>query len=187
VYRYKSSETLYDSPHTHKAFTTMNKYSPFKAALDAAVVELTSTQAQQYYKTNATEALTATLCFVVFCVTETIRLGSVFRDWVEDLAQERRPQAQGLLTGSRVAGLLPPAEGRVDKLTRDKRPRPKRSATLIDRMVSTVDEVEASSPRPTTRRVGLTSTVKELRALAKEQGHRNTSRLTKRELLGLLA
>jgi hypothetical protein len=165
----------------------MNKYSPFKAA----VVELTSTQAQQYYKEQLVKDVGTTLVwFVTLCVTETIRLGYLTRDWVETIERDATvgllapvrevTKDQHLLTGFKVAGLLAPAP-----------------STLIDRMISVVDEVEASKPRPKNRRVGHTTTniafgidgktVKELRALAKEQGYRNTSKLTKRELLGLMA
>jgi hypothetical protein len=177
----------------------MNTYAPFKAALKAATVELTSTQAQQYYKDQLVKDLGTTLVwFVTLCVTETIRLGSLTRDWVETIERDATTSEvvgllapvrevtkdQHLLTGFKVAGLLTPAPEQTP-------------STLIDRMISVVDEVEASKPRPRNRRVGHTTTnivfgidgrtVKELRALAKEQGYKNTSKLTKRELLGLMA
>ncbi len=189
----------------------MNTYAPFRAAYLAAAVELTSTQAQQYYKEQLAKDLGTTFVwFVTLFVTETIRLGYVARDYVETIEREatgtttlegplklltgfeevtKEEQPQHLLTGFKVAGLLAPAPRlrTTTKLVKE----------AVDRMISVVDEVELSKPRPKTRRVGHTSTnivfgidgktVKELRVLAKEQGYRNTSKLSKRELLGLLA
>jgi hypothetical protein len=75
----------------------------------------------------------------------------------------------------------------------------KRRRLLEERMISVVDSSVTNKPKPKTARSGLhqcnnnivfgidARSVKELRAMAKEQGYRNLSRLTKRELLGLLA
>jgi hypothetical protein len=186
----------------------MNKYSPFKAA----VAELTSTQAQQFYKTRATEDLHNTLCFVITLAA----IASLLLDrWVQ--AQQRRSlphiavtrllllPAAGVPTKrlkglGLPVGLLAAPVGTVSAgaaLTAGAGGGAKPSEALVARMISVVDDVEASRPRPKTRRVGFTSTnivfgidgrtVKELRAIAREQGYRNVSRLSKAELLGLLA
>jgi hypothetical protein len=180
----------------------MNKYSPFKAA----VAELTSTQAQQFYKTRAAEDLHNTLCFVITLAA----IASLLLDrWVQ--AQQRRSlphiavtrllllPAAGAPT-KRLKGLGLPVgllAAPVGTVSAGAGGGAKPSEALIARMISVVDDVEASRPRPKTRRVGFTSTnivfgidgrtVKELRAIAKEQGYRNVSRLSKAELLGLLA
>jgi hypothetical protein len=183
----------------------MSKYSPFKAA----VAELTSTQAQQFYKTRAAEDLHNTLCFVLTLAA----IASLLLDrWVQ--AQQRRslPHIAGdeqlLLPAAGVptkrlkglglpVGLLAAPVSAGAALTAGAGGGAKPSEALIARMISVVDDVEASRPRPKTRRVGFTSTnivfgidgrtVKELRAIAREQGYRNVSRLSKAELLGLLA
>jgi hypothetical protein len=161
-------------------------YNPFKAV----AVELVSPQAQEFYATQTLQALT----FALIAVTETVRLGYLFGDWVrEQEYKARKEQTQQLLEGFEPYALLACGD-------EDQAPKTKHStvaADLVNRMISVVDEVEASKPRPKNRRVGHTTTsiafgidgktVKELRALAKEQGYRNTSKLTKRELLGLMA
>jgi hypothetical protein len=182
----------------------MNKYSPFKAAARAAVVELTSTQAQQFYKTRATEDLHLFLCFVLTLAA----IASLFIDRFVQARLEPNTRAVLALTGKVPVALLPPSaeyaaetpKPSTSEVSADQTVRLQsrhQLTTRIDRLISTVNEFEASRPRPKTRRVGFTSTnivfgidgktVKELRAIAKEQGYRNTSKLTKAELLGLLA
>jgi hypothetical protein len=178
--------TALQNTHTHTSFfTTMNtqNYNPFKAV----AVELVSPQAQEFYATQTLRALT----FALIAVTETVRLGYLFGDWVrEQEYKARKEQAQQLLGGFEPYALLASGDEPKEQTSTI-------SADLVNRMISVVDEVEASKPRPRNRRVGHTTTniafgidgktVKELRVLAKEQGYRNTSKLTKRELLGLMA
>jgi hypothetical protein len=155
-------------------------YNPFKAV----AVELVSPQAQEFYATQTLRALT----FALIAVTETVRLGYLFGDWVRE--QEYKARKEQALGGFEPYALLASGDEPKEQTSTI-------SAALVNRMVSVVNEVEASKPRPRNRRVGHTTTnivfgidgktVKELRALAKEQGYKNTSKLTKRELLGLMA
>jgi hypothetical protein len=181
-------------------------YNPFKAV----VIELVSPQAQEFYAAQTLQALT----FALIAVTETVRLGYLFADWIceqEYKARDKKePRSQGLLGGFEPYALLLGGDETKEQTTKDQvkllggAPQPKLltqaqapCTDLVNRMISSVDEGESSKPRPKTRRVGYTSTnivfgidgktVKELRVLAKERGYKNTSKLTKRELLGLLA
>jgi len=161
-------------------------YNPFKAV----AVELVSPQAQEFYATQTLRALTVAL----IAVTETVRLGYLFGDWVREqeykARQSRKEQAQQLLGGFEPYALLASGDEPKEQTSTI-------SADLVNRMISVVDEVEASKPRPRNRRVGHTTTniafgidgktVKELRVLAKEQGYKNTSKLTKHDLLRLMA
>jgi hypothetical protein len=169
----------------------MNTYSPVRAA------------AQQYYKELTSEF---TACFsegLLTLVAGTVYLGQLSRQYLYELELNARalpdiePPPQLLLNPGFISfGLLPASEPPRRGLASEP---PAHSVALVDRMISVVDDSVAGKPKPKTARSGLhqcnnnivfgidARSVKELRAMAKEQGYRNLSRLTKRELLRLLA
>jgi hypothetical protein len=186
----------------------MNTYNPMQAAYYAAVAELTSEQAQQFYRNTALEFL---YCFgegLLVLISGTVRLGQLTGDCVHNwLNKQYSGKAlavtQRLLTGVTPIALLPaqtPKPNTSAVSTETTLPRIERNTPLVDRMISVVDTSVIGKPKPKTARSGRWhqcntnivfgidgKTVKELRAMAKEQGYRNTSKLTKAELLGLLA
>jgi hypothetical protein len=171
-----------------------------RGLVKAAVAELISSQAQQYYKELTSEF---TACFsegLLTLVAGTVYLGQLSRQYLYELELNARAlpdielpfEPPLVLSGFVPFGLL--------ESNNHVAPNKRRRRSLEERMISVVDSSVINKPKPRTARSGQhhqcnsnivfgidSRTVKELRAMAKEQGYRNLSKLTKRELLRLLA